>query len=203
MTAAGAGPLTIYYIRHGETAWSITGQHTGVTDIPLTANGEAAARGLGPRLRGIAFSHVLVSPLQRARRTCDLAGFGASAQIEPDLVESNYGDYEGRLSADIEKERPGWSLFRDGCPNGDSPARISDRADRLIGRLVELRGNVALFSHGHFGAAFAARWLELPLFEGRRFPLDPCSISLLGFAAHHPADRVIHLWNAVDRFQAS
>ncbi len=202
MSAADIIPPKIYYIRHGETAWSITGQHTGVTNIPLTAEGESAARALGRRLEGVAFTRVMVSPRQRARRTCELAGFGATAEVDADLAESDYGDYEGRLSADIEKERPGWSLFRDGCPNGDSPAQIADRADRLIRGLVTMQGNVALFSHGHFGAALAARWLELPVLEGRRFPLAPCSISILGFAAHHPVDRVLDLWNAVGRFQA-
>jgi len=195
--------LRLYYIRHGETAWSLTGQHTGVTDIPLTANGEAGARELRPWLERVAFTQVLTSPRQRARRTCELAGLGARAEIEPDLAEADYGDYEGQLSADIEKDLPGWNLFRDGCPNGESPTQISERADRLIARLTGMQGDVALFSHGHLGAMLAARWLELPVLEGRHFPLTTCSVSILGFAAHHPGDRVIDLWNAtVNRFQA-
>jgi len=189
-------PLRLYYIRHGETAWSLSGQHTGATDIPLTANGEAGARALGPWLGTIAFTTVLTSPRQRARRTCALTGLGANAEIEPDLAEWDYGDYEGLRSAEIEAERPGWSIFRNGCPNGESPEAIAARADRLIGRLSGLSGNVALFSHGHFGAVLATRWIGLPVIEGRHFPLAPCSVSRLAFAARHPEDRVIDLWNA-------
>jgi len=196
MIAAQSGPLTIYYIRHGETAWSLTGQHTGVTDIPLTADGEVGARALRPWLEPVVFTRVLTSPRRRASRTCELAGFGARAEVEPDLAEADYGDYEGRLSVDIEKERPGWDLFRDGCPNGESPAQISARIDRVIGRLLTMQGNVALFSHGHFGAMLAARWIQQPVFEGRHFPLTPCSVSLMGFAAHHPDVRIIAVWNA-------
>jgi probable phosphoglycerate mutase len=189
-------PLRLYYVRHGETAWSLSGQHTGATDIPLTANGEAGARALAPWLGAIAFTTVLTSPRQRARRTCDLAGLGANAEIEPDLAEWDYGDYEGLRSAEIEGARAGWSLFRDGCPGGETPGAVAARADRLIGRLSELSGNVALFSHGHFGAVLATRWIGLPVIEGRHFPLSPCSVSALGFAARHPEDRVIDLWNA-------
>lgn len=188
-------PLRLFYIRHGETAWSLTGQHTSRADIPLTADGEAAARALRPVLEATRFTLVLTSPRQRAQRTCDLAGLGANAEIEPDLAEWDYGDYEGRRSADIEIDRPGWSLFRDGCPDGESPAQVSRRADRLISRLAGLQGDVALFSHGHFGAVLGARWIELGVIEGRHFPLDPCSVSVLGFAAHHPEDRVIVRWN--------
>jgi broad specificity phosphatase PhoE len=188
-------PLRLYYIRHGETAWSLSGQHTSRADIPLTANGEDGARALGPALEAINFTQVLTSPRQRAQRTCELAGLDAVAEVEPDLTEWDYGDYEGRRSADIESDRPGWSLFRDGCPDGESPAQVSHRADRLIGRLAGLQGNVALFSHGHFGAVLATRWIELPVIEGRHFPLDPCSVSVLGFAAHHPEDRVVVRWN--------
>jgi len=190
-------PLRLYYVRHGETAWSLSGQHTGTTDIPLTANGEAGARELGPWLGKVAFSKVLTSPRQRARRTCELAGLGANAEVEPDLAEWDYGDYEGRLSVDIRADRPGWNVFRDGCPNGETPEAIAARAERLIGRLVTLRGNVALFSHGHFGAVLATRWLELAMIEGRRFPLAPASMSILSVDARHENTRVLELWNAV------
>jgi len=188
-------PLRLFYIRHGETAWSLSGQHTSRADIPLTAHGEDGARTLRPVLEAIGFTHVLTSPRQRAQRTCELAGLGENAEIEPDLGEWDYGDYEGRRSADIERDHPGWSLFRDGCPDGESPAQVSRRADRLIDRLAGLQGNVALFSHGHFGAVLGTRWIELPVIEGCHFPLDPCSVSVLGFAAHHPDDRVILRWN--------
>ena len=161
----------IYLIRHGETEWSLSGQHTGRTDIPLTARGEDEARELGQRLRDIQFARVLTSPRQRARRTCELAGLGPVAEIEPDLAEWDYGDYEGQRSADIRKARPDWNLFRDGCPRGEMPAQISDRADRLIARLRVLDGNVALFSHGHFGRVLAARWIGLPVSEGQHFLL--------------------------------
>ena len=190
------GPLRLYYIRHGETAWSLSGQHTGATDIPLTANGEDGARALAPWLGRIEFASVLTSPRQRARRTCELAGLGANAEVEPDLAEWDYGDYEGRRSADIEAMHPGWSLFRDGAAGGETPDAIAARADRLISRLLRLSGNVALFSHGHFGAVLASRWIGLSVIEGRHFPLAPCSVSVLGFAVHHPEDRVIDLWNA-------
>ena len=188
-------PLRLFYVRHGETAWSLSGQHTSRADIPLTANGEAGASALKPVLAAIGFTQVLTSPRRRAQRTCELVGLGAEAEIEPDLCEWDYGDYEGRRTADIERDRPGWSLFRDGCPDGEGPAQVSRRADRLISRLVALEGDVALFSHGHFGAVLGARWIELAVIEGRHFPLDPCSVSVLGFAAHHPQDRVIARWN--------
>jgi probable phosphoglycerate mutase len=190
-----SGPLRLYYVRHGETEWSLSGQHTGASDIPLTANGEAQARALAPWFRGVEIERVLTSPRQRARRTCELAGLGAEAEIEPDLAEWDYGDYEGLRSAEIERGRPGWSLFRDGCPNGESPKDVTRRADRLIGKLAGMTGGVALFSHGHFGAVLAARWIELAVIEGRHFPLAPCSVSRLGFAAHHPDVRVIDTWN--------
>ena len=151
-------PLQLYLVRHGETAWSITGQHTGVTDIPLTAHGEEEARALVKVLRSIRFTRVLTSPALRARQTCELAGFGQRAEIETDLAEWNYGEYEGRRTADIQQEVPGWSVWRDGSPHGDTPGDISARADRLLGRLGVLSGNVALFSHGQFGEALAARY---------------------------------------------
>src|SRR6516164_11565730 len=135
----------IYLARHGETAWTVSGQHTGLTDIPLTDRGERNARRLGERLKGLSFRSVLTSPLQRARRTCELAGFGAAATVDPDLVEWNYGAYEGRKTADIRKERPDWDLFRDGCPRGESPAEMGVRADRVVARLRAQDGDVLLF----------------------------------------------------------
>ena len=151
-------PIRLYYMRHGETAWSLSGQNTGSTDLPLTARGEGEARELGTRVRNVPFARVLTSPRRRARQTCELAGLGQAAEVEPDLAEWDYGDYEALRSADIREAHPGWDIYRDGCPHGESPERISERADRLIARLRTLEGNIALFSHGQFGAAFAVRW---------------------------------------------
>ena len=189
-------PLRLCLIRHGETEWSLSGQHTGRTDIPLTAHGEEEARGLGPRLRDLVFSRVLTSPLHRARQTCELAGLASMAEIEPDLAEWNYGDYEGKLSVDIRKLRPNWSVLQDGCPNGEMPAQVTDRADRLIARLRELDGNIALFSHGQFGCVLAARWIGLPLIEARHFLIATASLSILGYEPSHPEISVIALWNS-------
>src|SRR5207302_4956475 len=147
-----------YLARHGETEWSVSGQHTGLTDLPLTERGERNARRLGERLKGMSFPHVLTSPLQRAQRTCELAGFGTAAEVDPDLVEWNYGAYEGRKTADIRKERPDWQLFRDGCPGGESLAEIAARADRVIARVRAVGGDVLLFSSGHFLRVLGARW---------------------------------------------
>ncbi len=195
MNAIQTGPQ-LYLVRHGETEWSRSGQHTGKTDIPLTAHGEGQARALAPWLRKIPFTAVLTSPRQRARSTCALAGLGGKAEIEPDLAEWDYGEYEGLRSDEIRERRPGWTVFRDGCPNGETPAAITDRADRLIARLVAMTGNVALFSHGHFGAVLAARWLGLPVIEGQHLLLGPASLSILGNNPSHPDVRVIALWNA-------
>lgn len=188
-------PLQTYLIRHGETAWSLTGQHTGRTDLKLTTHGASQARELAPRLLKIKFTAILVSPSLRARQTCDLAGFGSASEIEPDLAEWDYGDYEGQRSADIRGERPHWNIWRDGCPRGETPSGVSARADRLIARLCALGGNVALFSHGQFGAGLAARWIGLPLFMGQHFALHPASLSILGHEPAHPDLRVIKLWN--------
>jgi probable phosphoglycerate mutase len=196
MTGTQQPPLRLHLVRHGQTAWSLSGQHTGRTDIPLTAQGEDEARLLSPWLSRIPFTHVLTSPRQRARRTCILAGLDAHAQIEPDLAEWDYGDYEGALSADIRAKRPGWNAFLDGCPGGEMPAQVSARADRLIARLDTLRGNVALFSHGQFGLALAARWIGLPIADGQNFVLDTASLSTLSYNPAHPDIRVIALWNA-------
>ncbi len=189
-------PLRLFLVRHGETAWSITGQHTGLTDIALTAHGEEQARALALRLRTTSFTRVFTSPLRRARQTCELAAMGAHAQIEPELVEWNYGDYEGKRTTEIQRDRPGWNIWRDGCPNGESPANISDRADRLLRVLRALTGDVALFSHGQFGAALAARWIELAVSEGQHLALSPASLSVLGYQSGHPTVPVIALWNA-------
>jgi probable phosphoglycerate mutase len=186
----------LYFIRHGETAWSLSGQHTGRTDLPLTPNGEAKAAALIPWLRPVTFAHVFSSPLQRARRTCELAGLSDSVAIEPDLAEWNYGDYEGKTSVDIREQRPGWNVFRDGCPGGEMPADIATRADRLIARLSALTGNIALFSHGEFAGVLACRWLGLTVAQGQHFLLDTASLAILGEHPHHPDVRVIALWNA-------
>src|SRR5437879_680869 len=182
--------LRIYLIRHGETEWSLSGQHTGRTDLPLTEQGEQDAHNLGERLRAARFNRVFTSPRQRARRTCELAGFAPVAETEPDLAEWNYGDYEGQRSVDILKGRPDWNLFRDGCPCGESPARVSDRADRFIARLRALEGNVALFSHGHFGRALAARWIGSPVSQAQHLLLSTASISILGYE-HSNADEPV------------
>ncbi len=196
MIATQSRLLQLYFIRHGETEWSLSGQHTGRTDIPLTARGEDEARELGPCLRAIKFARVLTSPRQRAQRTCELAGLGPAVEIEPDLAEWDYGDYEGQRTVDIRKGRPDWNVFRDGCPRGEMPAQVSDRADRLIAHLRALDGNVALFSHGQFGCVLAARWIGLPAIEGQHFALGAASLSILGHEPSHPKVRVIALWNA-------
>ena len=185
----------VYIARHGETAWSLSGQHTGLTDLPLTPNGERNARRLGERLKGLTFAKVFTSPLQRAARTCELAGFGALAEIDPDLVEWNYGQYEGRRSAEIHAERPDWQLFRDGCPGGESPAQIGERADRVVQRIRTAPGNVLLFSSGHFIRVLAARWLAIGLGSaGRYFALSTASLSALSYE-HNLCQPVIRLWN--------
>jgi broad specificity phosphatase PhoE len=188
--------MNLYLIRHGETAWSISGQHTGRTDIPLTARGEQNARTLAEGLRAVRFNRVFTSPRQRARRTCELVGLNVGAQIEPDLAEWDYGDYEGKRSADIRKSRPDWNLFRDGCPQGESPVDVSDRADRLIAQVRALQGNIAVFSHGHFGRAMASRWIGLPVSQAQHFRLSTASISILGYE-QPTEDSAIVLWNAV------
>ena len=187
--------LQLYLVRHGETTWSISGQHTGSTELALTAAGEAQARALVPRLRLITFAQVLVSPRLRARQTCELAGLASGSVIEPDLAEWDYGDYEGQRSVDIRTARADWNIWRDGCPHGETPEDLSRRVDRLITRLAGLHGNVALFSHGQLGAALAARWIGLPLLAGQHFALYPASISILGHEPRHPDRRVVELWN--------
>jgi len=188
-------PLRLYLIRHGETEWSLSGRHTGRTDLPLTAHGEDQARALEPMLRAIQFDHVLTSPARRAQRTCALAGLGGSAEIEPDLAEWDYGDYEGRTSLDIRKDRPGWTVFRDGCPGGESVAAVTLRAGRVITRGAALGGDVALFSSGQFGCSLAARWIGLPVLQAQHLMLGTASVSVLAYDPAHPGLRVIALWN--------
>jgi probable phosphoglycerate mutase len=185
---------TVYLARHGETAWSISGQHTGLTDLPLTPRGERNARRLGERLREQAFAGVLTSPLQRVRRTCELAGFGKVAQVDSDLLEWNYGEYEGRRSMEIHTERPDWQLFRDGCPGGENPGQVGARADRVVAHLRLLQGDVLLFSSGHFLRVLAARWLGLEAAEGRLFILSTASLSALSYE-HNLSEPVIRLWD--------
>jgi broad specificity phosphatase PhoE len=187
--------MKLCLVRHGETAWSLSGQHTGVTDLALTAHGEDQARALAPHLGNLACSQVLVSSRLRARQTCEFAGLNALSMIEPDLAEWDYGHYEGLRSMDIRRKNPGWDIWRDGCPGGESPGQVSARADRLIARLCTLQGTVALFCHGHFGAALAARWIGLALIEGQHFALSTASVSLLGIDTQHADRRIIQLWN--------
>jgi probable phosphoglycerate mutase len=190
----------VYLARHGETAWTISGQHTGLTDLPLTNRGEENARRLGERLKGLSFSRVLTSPLQRASRTGALAGF-ANAEIDPELVEWNYGRYEGLKTADIRKEWPDWDLFRDGCASGESPTVISARADRVIARLRAIPGDVLLFSSGHFLRVLAARWLGLDVTVGRHLFLSTSALCVLGYE-HNTTEPVIRLWNDVSHVMA-
>ncbi|MGO9202391.1 MAG: histidine phosphatase family protein [Limisphaerales bacterium] len=187
-------PPIVYLARHGETAWTISGQHTGLTDLPLTARGERNARRLGERLKGLTFKAVLASPLQRVVRTCELAGFGKVARVEPDLAEWNCGNYEGRRLVEIHAERPGWQLFRDGCPGGESPGQVGERADRIIPQIRALSGDVLIFSSGHFLRVLAARWLGLEPSGGRFFLLSTASLSALSYE-HTLAESAIRLWD--------
>lgn len=190
-----SNPLPVVYLaRHGETAWSLSGQHTGVTDLPLTERGEENARLLGQRLRGMQFAAVYSSPLQRALRTCELAGFGPLAQLDPELTEWNYGDYEGLTTADILVRNPDWSLFRDGCPGGESPEQIGARADRVLARVKAHQANVLLFSSGHILRVIGSRWLGLPAGGARYFLLSTASLSELGYE-HNFSEPVHRLWN--------
>ena len=191
---SGALPIT-YVARHGETAWTLTGQHTGLTDLPLTERGERNAHRLGERLKGLTFAKVFTSPLRRAFRTCELAGLAAVAEVDPDLVEWNYGEYEGRRTTEIRAERPDWELFRDGCPGGETPRQISVRADRVVARVRAVPGDVLLFTSGHFIRVLASRWLGLePSVNSRFFMLSTASLSAVGYE-HEPSRPVIRLWN--------
>jgi probable phosphoglycerate mutase len=184
----------VYLARHGETAWSLSGQHTGLTDLPLTERGERNARNLGERLQRLKFAAVFTSPLRRATRTCALAGFESVAEVDRSLLEWDYGEYEGRRSAEIRRERPDWQLFRDGGPGGEAPSQVGARADRVIDRVRAIEGNVLLFSSGHFLRVLGARWLGLEPAAGRYFLLDTASLSALGYE-HDRNQPVIRLWN--------
>jgi probable phosphoglycerate mutase len=184
----------IYLARHGETAWSLTGQHTGLTDLPLTERGERNARRLGERLAGLPFPQVFTSPLRRAARTCELAGFGSVAEVDRDLVEWNYGKYEGLRTTEIRAKHPDWQLFRDGCPGGELPDQVAARADHVVSRVRAIKGDVLIFSSGHFLRVLAARWLGSETAAGRFFMLATASVSVLGYenSLSLPA---IRLWN--------
>jgi probable phosphoglycerate mutase len=185
----------VYLARHGETAWSLSGQYTGLTDLELTEHGKETARRLGERLKGLKFARVFTSPLKRAHGTCELAGFGAHAVIDPDLVEWDYGEFEGRLGSDIRAERPGWNLFRDGCPAGETPQQVSARADRVVKRVRAIDGNVLLFTSGHFMRVLVSRWLGLePTANSRYFMLSTASLSALGYE-NDLSRPVIRFWN--------
>ncbi len=185
---------TLYIARHGETAWSLSGQHTGLTDLALTDHGQSNARHLGNQLRGRCFAKVFTSPLQRARRTCELAGFGAQAEVDRDLLEWNYGEYEGLRTAEILAKRPGWELFRDGCPGGESAGDVGARADRVIDRVRAAHQDVLIFSSGHFLRVLAARWLELEPQAGKYFLLSTASLSALTYE-YDLTQPAIKLWN--------
>ena len=184
----------LYLARHGETAWSRTGQHTGITDLPLTERGERNARLLGKRLAGLTLAKVFTSPSQRATRTCKLAGFAAVAEVDRNLVEWDYGKYEGLRTAEIHAMRPGWQLFRDGCPGGESPDQVAARADQVVSRVRAIEGDVLIFSSGHFLRMLAARWIGLEPASGRLFLLNTASLSALGYE-HNLSQPVIRFWD--------
>lgn len=186
-------PQEVYVIRHGETEWSLSGQHTGTTDLPLTENGRQLARLLKPLLTNYSFDLVLSSPLQRARETCTLAGFGEKAEVDTNLVEWNYGEYEGLTPTQIHEKRPGWMIFADGCPGGETPAEIGARADHAIARVRTVKGDVALFAHGHILRVLVARWLGLPATAGRHFLLHTGTLNVLSYYREIPA---VKIWNA-------
>jgi probable phosphoglycerate mutase len=184
----------VYLARHGETAWSLSGQHTGLTDLPLTDRGQRNAASLGRILHGRTFARVFVSPLQRARQTCELAGFHAAAEVDPDLTEWDYGQYEGLTTAEIRQQQPDWELFRDGCPGGESVAQITARAERVIKRLRAIDKDVLLFSSGHFLRVLAVRWLGQETLLGRCLYLSTATLSKLGYD-HNLSEPVLRLWN--------
>lgn len=184
----------VYLARHGETEWSLSGQHTGTTDIPLTANGEAQARSLGERIAGIGFDRVWTSPRTRAIRTAELAGLGNQVEVEPDLAEWNYGDYEGLTSDQIHVQDPNWLIYRDGCPNGESPDAVTDRVDRLLARLRTVSETSILFSHGHLTRVLAVRWLGLPIINGQYFKVATAALGIVGYEQNLDKP-VIDLWN--------
>lgn len=185
----------LFLVRHGDTEWTETHQHTGRTDIPLNANGEARAAALPAMLAGVAFAEVFTSPLQRASRTCAIAGFGERAIADDDLLEWDYGAYEARKTADIRAERPGWDLFRDGCPGGESVDDVAARADHFLARARAVGGNVLAFSSGHILRTIGARWIGLPPDGGRLLFCEPATLGILGYE-HDDSEPVLRLWNA-------
>jgi broad specificity phosphatase PhoE len=191
----GASLPDVYLVRHGETEWTLSGRHTGLTNLPLTPGGEEQARQLRNRLKGISFVRVFTSPLQRAVRTCELSGYGSVAKVDHDLVEWNYGDYEGKKRPEILADRPGWIIFRDGCPNGESPEDVGIRADRVVARIRQADGNVVVFSSGHFLRVLMARWLGLEPSGGRYFKLGTATLSVLGYDHNNLTEPVIRLLN--------
>jgi probable phosphoglycerate mutase len=188
--------VRVYLIRHGETEWSLNGRHTGRTDVPLTEHGEEESRKLGVRLPKETFSRVFSSPRLRARRTCELMGLAAVMEIDSELAEWDYGNYEGLRTAEIRKRRPQWNIFRDGCAGGESPTQISERVDRIIARLRKLEGDVAIFSHGHLGRVFGARWIGLRVDQAERLLLGTASVSVLEYDPTRAAEGAVALWNA-------
>jgi probable phosphoglycerate mutase len=191
----------VYLARHGETAWSLSGQHTGLTDLSLTPRGECNAKRLGERLKGLELARVFTSPLKRAVQTCELAGFGATAEVDPDLVEWNYGEYEGLTTAEIHRKRPDWRNFRDGFPGGESLKQIGERADRVVGRLRSIESAVLIFSSGHFLRVLAARWLGLGVESAGRLLLSTASLSVLTYE-HNRSEPAIGLWNDISHVNA-
>lgn len=184
----------VYLARHGETAWSLSGQHTGLTDLPLTEKGERNARKLRDVLKRLTFTRVFSSPLRRAWRTCELAGFRSTVEMNHDLVEWDYGEYEGRRTVEIHEERPDWQLFRDGCLGGESPQQVTARADRVVDLVRSVSGNVLLFSSGHFLRMLAARWTGIDTLCARSLMLSTASFSVLGYE-NSLAQPAIRLWN--------
>jgi broad specificity phosphatase PhoE len=191
--AAGKSPGEVVLVRHGETEWTLSGQHTGRTDIPLTERGRKQARLLQPLLSTANFALVLSSPLQRARETCELAGLGSRMEIEPDLMEWDYGEYEGLTSKEIKRSAPNWMVFTDGCPSGETPEQVGARVDRLIHRIRPVAGRVAVFAHGHLLRVFVARWIGFPPSAGQHFLLDTSTVGVLGYYQGVPA---VKRWNA-------
>jgi probable phosphoglycerate mutase len=189
----------LFLARHGDTAWTDSHQHTGRTDLPLNERGEAHARQLGERLQHFSFSRVFTSPLQRASKTCALAGFGAGAEVNRDLIEWDYGSFEGKVTSDVLKERPGWELYRDGCPDGETPGDVAARADRFLARVHGITGDVLAFSSGHIIRLIAARWLGQSPADGRVFFCDPASVGVLGFEHNDRNQPVIRRWNFVSQ----
>lgn len=193
-------PAQVFLARHGQTEWSLVGRHTGRKDIPLTAHGEEEARKLGARLKSRPFAAVFCSPLQRAKRTCDLGGYGGAALLLPDLMEWDYGDYEGRRAAEIREIRPDWRLFRDGCPGGESPKDVAARVDRVLPQLQAAAGDVIVFAHGHLLRMLMAGWMKMPAEAASRYSLDPASLSILSRDVH-TGDPLVERWNDISHLE--